>query len=140
MEAASDSRTYLECNPRCEWIKVDDMDMLLVDVSGLGFKMEELKVHVNTSRKLTVSGESFVKGDQWRRFAKSFQLPRDCNLQGIRGKFDKEILYVLLPKPPANKEWGLLKALSKHRRLILAIALVIMLVAGLGTLAAFKLL
>ncbi|KAJ8460686.1 hypothetical protein OPV22_033612 [Ensete ventricosum] len=149
MEAASGSRTYSECNPKCEWTEVNEFDVLKVDLSGLGFKKEELKVLVDTSRKLTIRGERAIRDGQRRRFLRSFQLPKHCNIEQLRAKFDQEILYVVLPKPvgardgqPTNEtkqSGGVLKALSKRRRLVLTAVAAIVLVAGLGAFAAYKL-
>ncbi|CAL9128570.1 unnamed protein product [Musa textilis] len=149
MEAASGSGTYSGCNPKCEWTEVGELDALKVDLAGLGFKKEELKVLVDTSRKLTISGERALRDGQWRRFRRSFQLPKRCNIQDLQANFDQEILYVVLPKPvgardgqPTNemKQSGSVpKALSKRRRLILTAVAAIVLVAGLGAFAAYKL-
>nr|XP_009411302.1 PREDICTED: 17.6 kDa class I heat shock protein-like [Musa acuminata subsp. malaccensis] len=140
MEAASGSRTHSECNPKCDWTEVGEFDALTVDLSGLGFKKEELKVLVDTSRKLTISGERALRDGQWRRFLRSFQLPKHCNIRELGAKFDQEILYVILPKPTneMKQSGGVLKALSK-RRLILTGVAAIVLVAGLGAFAAYKL-
>ncbi|CAL9198544.1 unnamed protein product [Musa hybrid cultivar] len=146
MEAASGSRTHSECNPKCDWTEVGEFDALKVDLSGrlspfrLGFKKEELKVLVDTTRKLTISGERALRDGQWRRFLRSFQLPKHCNIGELGAKFDQEILYVILPKPTneVKQSGGVLKALSK-RRLILTGVAAIVLVAGLGAFAAYKL-
>lgn len=120
---------------------------LLYD-TGLGFKKEELKVLVDTSRKLTISGERALRDGQWRRFLMSVQLPKHCNIKELGAKFDQEILYVTLPKPvgardgqPTNEmkqSGGVLKALSKRRLILTGVAAVV-LVAGLGAFAAYKL-
>ncbi|CAL9775092.1 unnamed protein product [Musa acuminata subsp. burmannicoides] len=164
MAAASGSRTHSECNPNCEWTEVGELDALktentlhascddminelqtsfllhLLFDTGLGFKKEELKVLVDTSRKLTISGERALRDGQWRRFLRSFQLPKHCNIGELGAKFDQEILYVILPKPTneMKQSGGVLKALS-NRRLILTGVAAIVLVAGLGAFAAYKL-
>ncbi|KAG6471137.1 hypothetical protein ZIOFF_072238 [Zingiber officinale] len=113
--------------------------------SGLGFKKEDLKVQADTSGKLTVSGECAVEGNRWRRFLKTFQLPKDCNVREIEANLDKETLYVVLPKPADKmvKErggGGVLRDPRKRKTLILSTVLVTVLVAGLGSYIASKLL
>ncbi|XP_042446652.1 uncharacterized protein LOC122031627 [Zingiber officinale] len=130
--------TGIYCFPPCRWIKLGELDALLVDVSGLGFKKEDLKVQADTSGKLTVSGECAVEGNRWRRFLKTFQLPKDCNVREIEANLDKETLYVVLPKPADKmvKErggGGVLRDPRKRKTLILSTVLVTVLVAGLGS-------
>lgn len=161
MEAKSSPRTFTQCFPPCKWIKSGELDALLVDVSGnyyfspsslldswtfntsprsnsgLGFKKEDLKVQANTSGKLSVSGECAVEGNQWRRFLKTFQLPKDCNVREIQANLDKETLYVILPKP-ADKI--ILRDPRKRKTLILSTAVVTVLAAALGTYLAYKIL
>ncbi|KAJ4750331.1 hypothetical protein LUZ62_047969 [Rhynchospora pubera] len=90
------SRMYSDIDPRCEWVQGEEFSTLLVDVSG--FKKEELKAQVDTSRNLKVSGERNVEGNKWCRFQKSFQLPKACEISKIKAKFDSGVLYVMVPK------------------------------------------
>ncbi|XP_074566385.1 inactive protein RESTRICTED TEV MOVEMENT 2-like [Curcuma longa] len=145
MEAKSSLRTFTQCFPPCEWIKWGELDALLVDVSGLGFEKEDLKVQADTSGKLSVSGERAVEGNRWLRFLKTFQLPKECNVREIQANLDKETLYVLLPKP-ADKMvkgrggGGVLRDPRKRKTLIISTVVVTVLAAGLGTYVASKLL
>ncbi|KAJ3702425.1 hypothetical protein LUZ61_006130 [Rhynchospora tenuis] len=90
------SRMYSDIDPRCEWVQGEEFSTLLVDVSG--FKKEELKAQVDTSRNLKVSGERNVEGNKWCRFQKSFQLAKACDISKIKAKFDNDVLYVMVPK------------------------------------------
>uniref|UniRef100_A0A0D9VX19 SHSP domain-containing protein n=1 Tax=Leersia perrieri TaxID=77586 RepID=A0A0D9VX19_9ORYZ len=91
-------RVYTAVDPQCEWLRTEDEDTLVVDVSG--FRKEELKVLYNTNRKLKISGERQADGGQWARFLKMFPVPKSCNTGAIRAVMDKEeaLLYVILPK------------------------------------------
>jgi Hsp20/alpha crystallin family len=64
-----------------------------------GFKTEELKAQVDTSKNLKVSGEHNIEGNKWCRFHKSFQLPKECEISKIQANFDNGVLYVMVPKP-----------------------------------------
>lgn len=59
-----------------------------------------MRVLINTSGSLKVSGERPLEGNQWLRFSKSFAVPKRSNPKAIQAKFDKEegLLYVVLPK------------------------------------------
>lgn len=89
-----------------------------------------------------MSGERVVEGNQWRRFLKTFQLPKDCNVREIQANLDKETLYVILPKPAAKERGGggILRDPRKRKTLILSTAVVTVLVSALGTYLAYKLL
>nr|XP_010932649.1 22.0 kDa class IV heat shock protein [Elaeis guineensis] len=100
MEAMLGSRIYAEVDPYCQWVLGKEFDTLLVDVSG--FKKEELKAQVDTLGNLKIHGERQIEGNQWCRFLKSFQLPKDCNARMIKINLDEGILYVVVPKPMAK--------------------------------------
>ncbi|KAJ0974140.1 hypothetical protein J5N97_016105 [Dioscorea zingiberensis] len=88
--------TYSEIDPRSEWVTTDDSDILLVHVSG--FTKEQLKVQLDTSGKILVSGECVIDGDRWCRFLKEFKIPKKCQAKSIDAKFDEGTLYIILPK------------------------------------------
>ncbi|XP_020096314.1 uncharacterized protein LOC109715617 [Ananas comosus] len=81
--------------PTSTWEHTDKVDTLRVVVPG--FKREHLKVQVDSSRNLRVSGQA---GDGRQPFSKDFRVPDGCNLGGIRAKFDSdtETLVITLPK------------------------------------------
>jgi hypothetical protein len=63
-----------------------------------GFKREEIRVLVDNHGHLRTRGERPVQGNKWSRFQKDLQLPSDCNVDGIRAKFENEALTITLPK------------------------------------------
>ena len=59
-----------------------------------------MKVLIDTSGSLKISGERPLGDKRWLRFLKYYTVPKNCNRKGIQAKFDKEegLLYVVLPK------------------------------------------
>ncbi|XP_020579788.1 inactive protein RESTRICTED TEV MOVEMENT 2-like [Phalaenopsis equestris] len=94
---SADPRSYVDFEPRLEWLKGKESDTIIVDVSG--FKKEQLKVLINTAGNLKISGERLIEGNHWSRFLRSFTVPKNINLKGIQAKFDgnEGLLYVILP-------------------------------------------
>ncbi|KAH7653177.1 Small heat shock protein HSP20 protein [Dioscorea alata] len=153
------SRYYSEIDPRSEWVTTEESDIILVYVPG--FTKEQLKVQLDTSGKILVSGECVVDGDQWCRFLKEFKLPMKSKVKSIEAKFDEGTLYVILPKqlpttttntsvhiPQQQRQHNestigeqsnniisirsCLKGLWKHKYMALSAIVVLMLFAGLG--------
>nr|XP_010917852.1 inactive protein RESTRICTED TEV MOVEMENT 2 [Elaeis guineensis] len=152
MESASASRIYTQIEPNYQWVPGEEFDTLLVDVSE--FTKQQLKVQADTERNLIISGERPMEGNRWCHFLKSFQLPEDCNARMIKAKLDEGILYVVVPKTTAEdhpsqqtngrayKEQDVdekKEGLTKHRQWILNILVAIIVVAGLGAYAGYKL-
>ncbi|KAJ3673564.1 hypothetical protein LUZ60_005556 [Juncus effusus] len=94
---AQANHMYSEVEPHCEWVPSVEFDTLLVDLAD--FKKEDLKAQVDTARNLTISGECKTEDNKWCRFRKTFQLPKECEVKGIKAKFDQGTLYVMVPKP-----------------------------------------
>ncbi|XP_020099498.1 uncharacterized protein LOC109717946 [Ananas comosus] len=97
MKTTQGPRVYSGVDPRYEWSRGKEFDTLVVDVAG--FKKDELKVKVDNSRNLRISGERAVEGNRWCHFLESFRLPEDCDLNVIRAKFHQDVLYVIVPRP-----------------------------------------
>ena len=67
-----------------------------------GFTKNQLKVQVEPSASLRISGERALHGGrQWCHFLKRFDLPAACDAGAIKVKLDKGVLYVQLPRPSA---------------------------------------
>ncbi|KAM0838546.1 hypothetical protein ACQ4PT_060910 [Festuca glaucescens] len=102
MEAASyrSRRVLAEIDPHSEWVHGDEFDTLIVDVSG--FTKNQLKVQVEPSGSLRISGERALNGGrQWSHFLKRFDLPAACDAGAIKVQLDKGVLYVQVPRPRA---------------------------------------
>lgn len=90
------NRNYEEYTPVVEWSHSADASFVKIIVPG--FKREEIRVLVDNHGHLRTRGERPVEGNKWRRFQKDLQLPSDCNVDGIRAKFENEALTITLPK------------------------------------------
>ncbi|XP_062206171.1 18.5 kDa class I heat shock protein-like [Phragmites australis] len=106
MDAARRPRFLAEIDPHSEWVRGREFDALIVDVAG--FSKEQLKVLVERSGRLKVSGERAVdeSGRQWCHFLKSFDLPAGCDAAAVRVQLDKGTLYVQVPRPGATGGGG----------------------------------
>ncbi|KAL5218528.1 hypothetical protein ABZP36_019212 [Zizania latifolia] len=65
---------------------------------SIWFKREEIRVQVDNHGHLRTRGERLVAGNRWSKFQKDFQLPANCNVDGIRAKFENNTLTITLPK------------------------------------------
>ncbi|XP_062209372.1 inactive protein RESTRICTED TEV MOVEMENT 2-like [Phragmites australis] len=90
------NRTYEEYDPTVEWSRAAEADT--VKISLPGFKKEELQVVVDSHGHMQARGTRPVAGTRWSRFQKDFKLPQNCNVDGIRAKFENETLTITLPK------------------------------------------
>lgn len=67
-----------------------------------GFTKDQLKVLVEPSGSLKVSGERAVDGGggrQWYHFLKRFDLPAGVEAAAIKVQLDKGMLYIQVPRP-----------------------------------------
>jgi hypothetical protein len=65
----------------------------------IDFKKEEVKLQVDNSGQIVVSGERLVNNNsKVIHFEQKFKLPENSDTDKITGKFDGEILYVTVPK------------------------------------------
>jgi len=65
---------------------------------SVGFKKDQVRVQLTTSRLLKISGERPIGGNKWRRFHKEFRVPADCDTREITAKLEGGVLYIRLPK------------------------------------------
>ncbi|KAI5433575.1 hypothetical protein KIW84_020750 [Lathyrus oleraceus] len=89
-------RIYDEFEPPFDWDHDDTSDTVILMIPG--FKKEQLRVQVTSTRVLRVSGERQMNEKNWRRFRKEFSLPSHSDTSKISAKFEAGILYVTLPK------------------------------------------
>ncbi|KAK3149807.1 hypothetical protein QOZ80_3AG0223150 [Eleusine coracana subsp. coracana] len=96
MDAMMRGRTFEDFDPAVQWSRAAEADA--VKISLPGFKREEIRVLVDNHGHLRTRGERAVAGTRWARFQKDFKLPDNCNVDGIRAKFESETLTITLPK------------------------------------------
>ncbi|KAK3153790.1 hypothetical protein QOZ80_2BG0181170 [Eleusine coracana subsp. coracana] len=93
-------RVLAEIDPHSEWVRGSEFDTLVVDVTG--FTKDHLKVLVEPSGSLKVSGERAVEGGGGRQcyhFLKRFDLPAGVDAAAIKVQLDKGMLYIQVPRP-----------------------------------------
>jgi HSP20 family molecular chaperone IbpA len=85
--------------PKHVW-DYDDTQCMHAGIAG--FTKNQLKVQVEPSGSLRISGERAVNGGrQWSHFLKRFDLPAACDAAAIKVQLDKGMLYVQVPCPSA---------------------------------------
>lgn len=63
-----------------------------------GFKKEQIRVQVSSSRVLRISGERQLSDNRWSCFLEEIPLSSNYNQKEISASYDKGILYVKHPK------------------------------------------
>ncbi|CAD6206016.1 unnamed protein product [Miscanthus lutarioriparius] len=117
----ANNRTYEEYEPAVEWSRSAEADAVKLWLQGkqsipwfffcverllplksiagaAGFKREDIRVLVDNHGHLRTRGERPIVANRWSRFHKDFELPANCNADGIRAKFENERLTITLPK------------------------------------------
>ncbi|KAB5541745.1 hypothetical protein DKX38_014719 [Salix brachista] len=96
-------RAYEDYNPTLEWVRDAGFDTLLVYIPG--FKKQELKVQVTSTRTLRIMGERSHGDNKRSRFHREIPIPLYYDADQISAKFEGGILQVKHPKKitdPAN--------------------------------------
>ncbi|KAK4842872.1 hypothetical protein QYF36_001070 [Acer negundo] len=91
-----------EIVPSSGWTDDSDAHYLLLKLPD--FKTEEVKLDIDESGNLTVSGERLQKayGDKFKifMFEHTFTLPRNSDIDQISGKMEGDIFRITVPKRP----------------------------------------
>ncbi|CAI0397404.1 unnamed protein product [Linum tenue] len=96
---AASQRSYEDFEPTTEWKREPSADTLLVYLPG--FRKEQMKVQVTSSRQLRIMGERPMgnnNNNKWSRFKKEIPIGSNYDTNEINARFDKGILYVKHPK------------------------------------------
>lgn len=93
-------RVYEQFKPMSEWRQEDDHDTLLVYLPG--FQKEYIKVTTEDLNVVRVRGERLVTDNKWSRFQEDFRVPENCEMRGIRARFDGGILTITMPRKIVN--------------------------------------
>ncbi|KFK32422.1 hypothetical protein AALP_AA6G239900 [Arabis alpina] len=107
MERKSDhatvNRIYDDFEPISNWKAEQGFETLTVYLPG--FRKEQLKVQVTTTRKLRVMGERPAGLNKWIRFRKEFPIRSNIDVDSITAKFEGANLVVKLNTPePLGKQ------------------------------------
>ncbi|KAL1208831.1 Inactive protein RESTRICTED TEV MOVEMENT 2 [Cardamine amara subsp. amara] len=94
---ATANRIYDEFEPLSNWKSEKGFETLTIYLPG--FKKEQLKVQVTTTRKLRVMGDRPASANKWIRFRKEFPIPPNIDVDSITAKFEGANLVVRLPRP-----------------------------------------
>ncbi|XP_024963077.1 uncharacterized protein LOC112503248 [Cynara cardunculus var. scolymus] len=89
-------RVYKPFKPMSEWRQEDDYDNLLVYLPG--FQKEYIKVTTEDLNIIRVRGERLVAENKWSRFQEDFRVPKNCEMRGVRARFDGGILKITMPR------------------------------------------
>ncbi|KAK6116105.1 hypothetical protein DH2020_008374 [Rehmannia glutinosa] len=91
------------------------MKNVILDLKQLGVKKEDLRVQVEDSNILQISGDRVVEkeeeNDKWHRverrrgsFSRRFRLPESADVEGIRCGLEHGVLTVEVPKKEVQEE------------------------------------
>ncbi|XP_057509469.1 inactive protein RESTRICTED TEV MOVEMENT 2-like [Actinidia eriantha] len=93
---------YEDLRPTSEWKHEEQSNLLLVHLPG--FVKEQLKVSLEGMHTLKIRGERVVGVNTWSRFQEEFRIPEDCDMTGIRGRFELGTLTITMPKKSGPEE------------------------------------
>ncbi|KAK2997334.1 hypothetical protein RJ639_025271 [Escallonia herrerae] len=102
---AAPNRVYQELDPLTEWVAEEACDTLLLHLPG--FKKEQLRVQLTTSRNLIISGERQLRDNTWSRFRKELPVSANCDVNSMSAKYELGILFIRQPKlitPAENQD------------------------------------
>lgn len=69
-----------------------------------GFKETDIKLRVDKPGAINVSGERITRENKRVHFSKAYNVPEDGDMENITMKFQGEVLRVLVPRVPKEKE------------------------------------
>ncbi|XP_074294992.1 uncharacterized protein LOC141622872 [Silene latifolia] len=95
MNKASE-RVYEDFEPVSDLMSAEGYETVILCLPG--FKKDQLKVQLTTSRILRVSGERPIGDNKWKRFSKEFRVPPNVDTKEITAKFEGGILHIKQPK------------------------------------------
>ncbi|KAK3011984.1 hypothetical protein RJ639_011188 [Escallonia herrerae] len=95
-------RVYEDFRPTSERNQQEEFDLLSVFLPG--FAKENLRVTTEGQNTVRVRGERPVAGNRWSRFQEDFQAPENCNMSGVRAKFESGILIITMPRKTTDTQ------------------------------------
>ncbi|KAF8087876.1 hypothetical protein N665_0564s0011 [Sinapis alba] len=112
-------KVYQEFEPVTTWTSDPDAEILIVDLPG--FKKEQLKLAVSSTRKLRLTGERPTGGNKWIRFHQEIPVPLTLDIDSVSATFKFNKLYIRHPKVkktqvPQTKPPVIMKPLDQHEK------------------------
>ncbi|KAL0735382.1 hypothetical protein Bca4012_011592 [Brassica carinata] len=86
------TRIYQEFEPATRWTSEPDAEILVVDLPG--FKKEQIKLSVTTTRKLRLTGERPTGGNKWIRFRHEIPIPMTVDIDSVSAMLKDNKLYI----------------------------------------------
>ncbi|XP_065865811.1 inactive protein RESTRICTED TEV MOVEMENT 2-like [Euphorbia lathyris] len=96
MDSRQKERTFEDFDPTIEWEKDATADILKIYLPG--FRKEQLKVQVTTTRLLRISGERELGDNKGIKFRKEIPISSNYDTNDITAKFERGILFIKHPK------------------------------------------
>ena len=69
-----------------------------------GFKATDVKLHIDKPDAINISGERITTENKRVHFSKAYNVPEDADMENITMKFQGNVLKVLVPRVPKEKE------------------------------------
>ncbi|XVF56845.1 hypothetical protein PTKIN_Ptkin06aG0153000 [Pterospermum kingtungense] len=90
--------SYEDFEPFCKWKRDQNSDTLEVHLPG--FKRQQLRVLINSSGVLSITGERQSDEDKMKKsqFRKEFPVSENYQTNQIQAKFSSGVLYLVMPK------------------------------------------
>ncbi|GMH01341.1 hypothetical protein Nepgr_003180 [Nepenthes gracilis] len=95
IQAKPQDLTYEKITPSSGWVMDSQVHLLLVDLPG--FRLDDVKLEVDSYGKLTVSGGRILGENKYLHFKQTFKLPENSEAQKISRKFEGDTLFVSFP-------------------------------------------
>ncbi|XP_077247244.1 uncharacterized protein LOC143886997 [Tasmannia lanceolata] len=121
---AVQSSSYEDFVPSSFWVEDEGYNTHLFDLPG--FARNQLRVQLDSSGNIILTGERPLGGNKWSRFRKEFRVPDNCNMNEIHAKFENGTLFVIMPKtisridtkaqPTSIKESQEIQEVAKDRK------------------------
>ncbi|KAH7661590.1 Small heat shock protein HSP20 protein [Dioscorea alata] len=90
-------RNFIELRPTSKWSQSGDAYTLLIDLPD--FQKEQIRISIDDpSNTLSIRCERPIPGDPWWRFTGDFPVPEECDINGMKAKYENGVLCLIFPK------------------------------------------
>ncbi|KAJ4970687.1 hypothetical protein NE237_003786 [Protea cynaroides] len=88
-------------NPSFKWKEEEEFDIFAIDLPG--FKKENIKTQLTAPGNMKITRERDLGDNKWICFENNHQIPDDCDINGLRAKFDSGFLYIIINTQDASR-------------------------------------